>query len=197
MMKRRIIECALSHPEVDPPITTFLIFVPHEPTHNPPNQLFSCAGSKVYLMTKLALERQNVCTLYLHITLENTVKYSKTLWHSSEVHQLIMWAAPHWRYVTIFICTIPRCQVTSVAPPCLGGSLPLMCIISTWHYLLPRVPHRCRVRPMPPPRTSPRPNQPYPSSIALSSNFSSLPPHHQPSPYPKSLRERFKGKLEE
>ena len=51
-MKRRIIECALSHPEVDPPITTFLIFVPHEPTHNPPNQLFSCAGSKVYLMTK-------------------------------------------------------------------------------------------------------------------------------------------------
>ena len=57
MMKRRIIECALSHPEVDPPITTFLIFVPHEPTHNPPNQLFSCAGSKVNLMTKLALER--------------------------------------------------------------------------------------------------------------------------------------------
>ena len=56
-MKRRIIECALSHPEVDPPITTFLIFVPHEPTHNPPNQLFSCAGSKVNLMTKLALER--------------------------------------------------------------------------------------------------------------------------------------------
>ena len=79
-MKRRVIECALSHPEVDPPITTFLIFVPHEPTHNPPNQLFSCtAGSKVYLMTKLALERQNLCTLYLHITLGNTVKYSKTL----------------------------------------------------------------------------------------------------------------------
>ena len=78
-MKRRIIECALSHPEVDPPITTFLIFVPHEPTHNPPNQLFSCAGSNVYLMTKIALERENVCTLYLHITLGNTVKYSKTL----------------------------------------------------------------------------------------------------------------------
>ena len=30
LMRKRIIECALSYPEVDPPITTFLIFVPHE-----------------------------------------------------------------------------------------------------------------------------------------------------------------------
>ena len=30
LMRKRIIECALSYPEVDPPITTFLIFVAHD-----------------------------------------------------------------------------------------------------------------------------------------------------------------------
>ena len=81
-------------------------------------------------------------------------------------------------------CPVGLCQVTSVAPPCLGGSLPLMCIISSWHYLLPRVPHRCRVRPMHPHPPAPRPAQTNPTHPQLPSLPISLPsllitsPHH-------------------
>ena len=174
------------------------LFHTTQPTTRPTN--FSAV-----LVQKLiwwqSLERQNVCTLYSHINYIG--KYSQiqqntvTLQNSSEVHQLIMWAAPTEDMSQLLFVQYQDVKVHQLHHLA-RVEASHWCVLSVHGTTSYQGCHTdvgldlCT-----PPRTSPRPNQPYPSSIAISSNFSSLPPHHQPSPYPKSLRERFKGKLEE